>query len=100
MRCRGLRWAATRRRPVRTGSPAPLPAPARSRPAARTARRAASQRPQLLHQVALLPATQVEVPGALVMLDHIVERLGAAVVEVGRVLPQRPERRGAVLPGR
>src|SRR5688572_11757128 len=54
------------------------------------------QRLEVFDEVALLLVGEPEVADIVVVLHHIRERPRAAVVEVRRVLPQSPERRGAV----
>src|SRR5688572_9101244 len=59
-------------------------------------RAAALQRLQVLHQVVLLLLRQPQGEHAVVVRDHVGERPRAAVVEVGGVLPEPAERRGAI----
>src|SRR5919112_1076315 len=54
------------------------------------------ERFQILFQIVLLLPGELQVQHLHIMLDDSLEGLGAAIVEVGRMLPQSAERRGAV----
>src|SRR2546427_4556268 len=62
--------------------------------------RASLETLQKLHQVRLLGGRQRQVQACVVVRDDGAERREAAVVIVGRVLPQGAQRRGAVFAGR
>src|SRR5688500_16392810 len=59
-------------------------------------RQTRSKRLQVLHQVGLFLGCELQRALLVVVVHYVIERLGAAVVEVRWMLPEATQRRGAV----